>query len=140
MPNNICNLFFLPIESENKINKYIKNAEQKMDKVCKNINNGIVKKRGFNIISRILGLSQGLFFTIIEKKSLNTIKINNDCDQCCICVKNCPTYNLEYKNGIIIQKSNCTICYRCMNRCPKKAITLFFRKKIKKQYKGIYNV
>ena len=137
MPNNVCNLFILPIESENKVKKYIKNAEQKMQKVCNNINNGIIKKRGFNIISRILGLQQGLFLPIIEKKSLDTVNINNDCNQCCLCVKNCPMNNLENKNGIIIQKSNCTICYRCINKCPKKAITLFFKKKVKKQYKGI---
>jgi ferredoxin len=137
MPNNVCNLYLLPLENEKKIKKYIKKADQKMKSVCNNISKGIIKKRGFNIFSRILGLFQGLFIPIIEKKSLNTVKITDDCNQCCLCVSTCPMKNLEYKNGKIFHKSNCTICYRCINRCSKKAIIMFFNVKVKKQYKGI---
>jgi len=137
MPNNVCNYFLLPLTNERKIKRYIKKAERKMQSVCHNITNGIIKKRGFNIISRILGLPQGLCMPIIEKKSLNTVMIDDNCVQCCLCVSNCPMKNLEYQDEKIIQKSNCTICYRCINRCPQKAIRIFFHKKIKKQYKGL---
>jgi Fe-S-cluster-containing hydrogenase component 2 len=137
MPNNVCNLFFLPLESETKIKKYILNAERKMSLVSKNIEKGKIKKRGFNFISRILGLFQGVFMPLIEKKSLNSVRITENCNCCCLCVNNCPMKNLEYINGKITQKSNCTICYRCINICPNKAITVFFREKVKKQYRGI---
>jgi ferredoxin len=140
MPNNVCNLFLLPLENENKIKKYIKKAEQKMQSVCNNIAKGIIKKRGFNIISRILGLFQGLYMPIIEKKSLDTVKITDACNQCCLCVSICPMNNLEYEYGKIFQKSNCTICYRCINQCPEKAIIIFFNTKVKKQYKGIWGI
>jgi len=137
MPNNVNNLFFLPLENEKKIEKYLENAERKINLICKNINNGIIKKRGFNIFSVLLGLQQGVFIPLIEKKSLNIVKISGDCDQCRLCVSNCPMNNLELINGKIITKSNCTICYRCINKCPQKAITLYFNKKVKKQYKGV---
>ena len=138
MPNNVCNLFILPLESETKIKKYKINAEQKMKLVCNNISNGIIKKRGFNIFSRMLGLFQGLFMPMIEQKSMNSVKITKDCNRCCLCVSSCPMKNLEYKNESIVQNSNCTICYRCINLCPQKAITVFFREKVKVQYKGLF--
>jgi ferredoxin len=137
MPNNVCNLFLLPLEDENKIKNYINKADIKMQAVCNNISKGIIKKRGFNMFSRILGLFQGLFMPTIEKKSLDTVKVTDDCKQCCLCISICPMKNLEYSNGKILQKSNCTICYRCINRCPQKAIIMFFNEKEKKQYKGI---
>ena len=138
MPNNICNLFLLPLPGKRKIRKDIARAERKMQIVCNNISNGIIKKRGFNIISRILGLSQGLFMPMLEREALDSVMVNNDCTQCNLCVSICPMENLEYQDGKIAHKSNCTICYRCINMCPQKAITVLFHEKVKKQYKGMY--
>lgn len=45
--------------------------------------------------------------------------------------------NLEIIDGKVVQKDNCTICYRCVNICPQKAATVYFRAKPKKQYEGI---
>jgi ferredoxin len=140
MPNNVCNLFFLPIENEKKIKKYIVKAEKKIKNICININNNVIKKRGFNIFSRILGLPQGMFMPIIEKKSLNKVWIDNDCSKCGLCINICPMKNLEFINGNITHKSNCTICYRCINMCPKKAIMVFLQKKVIKQYKGLFSM
>jgi len=138
MPNNVCNLFFLPLASNKKVRKYIVKAEQKMETVCKNITNGIVIKKGFNVISRVLGLMQGVFIPLIEKSSLDSVVIHNNCTQCKLCVSICPMKNLVFHNNRIMQKSNCTICYRCINKCPQKAISLFFKGRVKTQYKGLY--
>jgi ferredoxin len=140
MPNNVCNLFILPLANDNKIQKYIKKSEQKIILICNNITSGIVKKRGFNVISKILGLFQGVFIYAIERKALNSVFINNDCIKCSLCVSICPMNNFEINNGKIAQKSNCTICYRCINKCPTKAISVFFNGKVKKQYKGINEI
>ena len=139
MPNNVCNLFLLSVPGKRKIEKYAKKANQKMFHVCNNIKKGIIKRRGFNIPSKILGLFQGVFIPAIEKKALNSVFINDDCIKCNICVSICPMKNLEYQNNKIIQKSNCTICYRCINKCPQKAITVFINGKVKKQYTGTGN-
>ena len=108
-----------------------------MKNVCQNITDGIIKKRGFNIISRKLGQIQGTFMPAIEKKALSSVNINDNCNKCLSCISICPMKNLEYQNGNIVHKNNCTICYRCINRCPKKAITVFFNNRVRKQYKGI---
>jgi len=134
MPNNVNNLFILPLESDRKIKKYFKKAEQKMQVVCNNIKNKKIIKRGFNIFSRILGLPQGLLMPKIEKKALDSVKILHDCTQCGLCISICPMNNFENQNGKIVTKQNCTICYRCINKCPEKAIQVFIKARVKKQY------
>jgi len=137
MPNNVVNFFLLPLTNDKKIKKCITGAEKKMQIVCSNIKNGIIKKRGFNPVSRMLGLVQGSFMPGIEKKANNSVSINSGCTMCGLCIEICPMNNLENKNGKIAHKKNCTLCYRCINRCPQKAITIFFHEKVKVQYKGI---
>jgi len=44
---------------------------------------------------------------------------------------------LASENGIKTQKNNCITCYRCVNKCPEKAITVFVRGRVKKQYKEL---
>ncbi|MDR0497587.1 MAG: EFR1 family ferrodoxin [Treponema sp.] len=137
MPNNVNNFFLLPLTNERKIKKCIIKAEKKMQIVCRNIKNGIIRKRGFNSISRILGLAQGVFMPKIEKKALGSVRINDGCTQCSLCVSICPMNNFECLDGKIVNKRNCTFCYRCINKCPQKAITIFFHEKVKYQYGGV---
>ena len=137
MPNNVCNLFFIPLANEKQTKKYLMKAERKMNSVCEDIKTGIVKKRGFNLISRVLGLQQGVFMPAFEKLTRGSVRINSECTQCGLCVSICPMKNLKSESGKITQKNNCLICYRCVNKCPEKAITVFPHGKVKKQYKGL---
>ncbi|MDE5778063.1 MAG: 4Fe-4S binding protein, partial [Lachnospiraceae bacterium] len=40
------------------------------------------------------------------------------------CVELCPMKNLNMENNIAKAEDRCTMCYRCINICPKQAITL----------------
>jgi ferredoxin len=140
MPNNVCNFFLLSLASERKVKNYQFRAERKILAVCKNIKAGIIKKRGFNVLSRLLGLPQGIFMPAIERKAMSSVRINSDCTQCGLCVSICPMNNLKNENGKIAHNSNCVICYRCINKCPQKAITVFFHGKVKKQYKVMITI
>ena len=55
MPNNICNVPFFPPTKHEKIIKYLKAANKKLDIACYNIKGNIIKKRGFNHFPRALG-------------------------------------------------------------------------------------
>lgn len=68
---------------------------------------------------------------------MKDVRINEDCINCSLCVKVCLMSNLIEKDGKIVQKGKCTLCYRCVNKCPKKAITVLVHSKVKNQYKGI---
>jgi ferredoxin len=138
MPNNVCNFFLTPLESEKKVAKYLAKADYKMQIVCSNIKAGVVKKRGFNIFSRILGLPQGVFVPLLEKRARKTVKVNENCTQCGLCVSICPVNNLTNENGAITHRHNCVACYRCVNKCPAKAITALYRGRVKRQYKGVF--
>lgn len=137
MPNNICNVKIFPIKNGEKTTKYIKSAQSKMDRVCNDIKNGKVKKRGFNKVSNIMGRSQSAYWPDIEQKNKSSVNVDDDCIKCGLCVKLCPMKNLGLGNNKIMQNDDCILCYRCVNACPKKAITVLIHKKPKKQYKGI---
>lgn len=137
MPNNICNTKFFKIKNGEQINKFLKEADKKMNRVCDDLKQGKVKKRGFNKFSSFLGKSQSGHWPQIEEKNRSSVKIDDDCINCNLCVKICPMKNLTPSDEGIIQNNNCIICYRCVNACPKKAITALIHKKPKKQYKGI---
>ena len=137
MPNNVCNLFLMPLPGEKTIRRYLEKAHKKMQTVCRDIENGTIKKRGFNPVSRALGLIMGSFMSGSEKRALSKVWIDEGCDQCRLCVSICPMNNFECENEKIVTKNNCMICYRCINKCPQKAIAVYFRGKVRKQYAGV---
>jgi ferredoxin len=137
MPNNVCNVFLTPLPSEKTINKYLVNADRKMQTVCDDITNGIVRKRGFNPVSRALGLIQGIPYPALEKIAMDRVWVDKSCNGCNLCVTACPVNNFENKDGTIVTKKSCIMCYRCINICPQKAISVYLKIKVKKQYKGL---
>ena len=136
MPNNVNNMAILPMPRDKTIKKCMEKTAQKMQIVCGHIKQGKVKRRGFNPISRGLGLLQGVFLSSTERLANKTVRIDKDCTRCGVCVKICPMENLALDDGEITHHHNCTMCYRCINKCPEKAINVVFRGKVKKQYKG----
>ena len=112
-------------------------ALEKLDKVCSDIQKGIVKKRGWNVFSSILGKTQNIAYPKMEAKAKTSFRTDDSCIGCGLCVNKCPMHNLELVNGKVKQNGNCTLCYRCVNICPKQSCTVYFTKKPKKQYKGI---
>ena len=137
MPNNVCNLFILPLAGAKATQWYLEKAQRKMRTVTADIKNGKVKRRGFNPVSRALGLIQGSFMPGIERRAANKVYIDEDCDRCGLCVTICPMENFRSESGKIETNNNCMICYRCINKCPLKAISVFLRGKVKKQYAGV---
>lgn len=137
MPNNINNICIFPISSDKTNAKRIAKVENKMNTVCNNINRNKVVKRGFNLFSKGLGLIQGAFIPRVELVGKDSVQIDDDCNECGLCIKICPMQNFQLENNIIIPKGNCTLCYRCINKCPQKAISVYIRKKVKKQYNGL---
>ena len=51
-----------------------------------------------------------------------TLFASHRCDNCQLCIKNCPVSAIELVSGRPFWKTNCESCMRCMNICPKKAI------------------
>ena len=45
-----------------------------------------------------------------------------DCDNCGICIKNCPVQAIKTVDNRPFWTFNCESCMRCMSNCPKRAI------------------
>lgn len=137
MPNNICNFFLFPMANDASVGRYLKGAEKKMNIVCKNLQKGVIRKRGFFVGSRLLGLFlQRIYFRMGEPVMAKDVRVTNACILCGKCVSACPTRNMELEGGHIVQKGSCTLCYRCVNLCPQKAITVLWHAPVKQQYAG----
>ena len=51
-----------------------------------------------------------------------TFIANNNCNNCGICIKECPTSSIRLVNNRPYWKLTCESCMRCLNHCPKKAV------------------
>ena len=148
MPNNVNNLFFLRQTSDGRTRRQLARAERQMEEICRDIRNGITRKAGFSGFAKFFGNMQGKAWQgdsksagtcegSLEHKARQGVKVSEDCDGCGLCARICPMKNLVCGDGRVEHRNNCTICYRCVNACPKKAITVFFHAKPKWQYEGI---
>lgn len=51
-----------------------------------------------------------------------TFIANNKCNNCGLCIKECPTSSIKYVENRPYWKLTCESCMRCLNRCPVRAI------------------
>lgn len=51
-----------------------------------------------------------------------TFIANDKCNNCGICIKECPTSSIKMVAGRPYWKLTCESCMRCLNHCPNKAI------------------
>ena len=137
MPNNICNTPMLRHASRRKIDRCKRKAEAKIVRICGDIRQGVVKKRGFSGFARMMGNMQGKTWLKMEGKARGAVKIHSDCAACGLCVEICPVGNLEMQGGGVGQLGDCVTCYRCVNKCPRRAITVLFHRVPRWQYKGL---
>lgn len=139
MPNNLADMKIFKIRNGEENRKKLLKADKKIDKFTIDILNEKSKRRGFNFLSHGIGYySQRVFWLKHEDEKRNKLKVDNDlCVGCGICVKNCPSNNIEMENGKAKGKGNCIFCYCCVNRCPKSAIRLLGKKPPDKKFKGV---
>jgi len=74
----------------------------------------------FNRFNKIHQSFSNKFFGFLFYKNL---RVNDNCNQCGLCIKSCPEGNLSVDDTLKISKPNeCLKCLRCVQICPQKAI------------------
>lgn len=125
MPDSIADVKALkrPVEKNREL---VRAAEKKIDKAAKNMKNGKPTQEGIGIWYHMAGLfGQRLYFSGKTKKYSNKIKIDEQrCIGCGKCAELCPMKNLHIEDNLAKAADRCTMCYRCINHCPKQAVTL----------------
>ena len=142
MPNNLADCKLFPIKNAEEQQKILARAENRMDAFAKRIIRGKAKKRGFSVFSHAVGyFCQRKYWWKGEAEKRKHLKIDSaKCVGCGKCAKNCPISNLQMENGKARTLGNCALCYRCINLCPRRAITLIGSAPPEKQYKGPHNL
>ncbi len=131
MPDSICDERVLKRSfEENK--KIVMKSEKKICRSVRKIKSGKPPQEGLGIVYHLAGLlGQRLYFFWKTQTYTNKLKINSlKCIGCGLCEKLYPMSNIVVKNGIAVSSDKCTMCYRCISKCPKKAITLLGKKVI----------
>ena len=125
MPDSIADVKALK-RSGKKNKELIVKTEQKIHRAACNLKNGKPPQEGLGPWYHLAGFfGQRLYFSYKTKKYTDKLKIDPaKCIGCGLCETLCPMKNLTVKNGISHAQNRCTMCYRCINKCPKQAITL----------------
>ena len=139
LPSNISD-WTAVIKIKNDDMALIKKADARIEKCAADVLSGKPVKDGLGFFSWFAGFFvQRWWFRIFAEKRLRKgLKIDARlCSRCGKCAERCPMRNINISDGNIAASDNCTFCYRCINFCPRKAISLISRKKPTEQYKGI---
>lgn len=136
MPSNLTDVPFFFNKPLSETEEKYRKAELKIERVVNDIKSGKSIRDGRLWYSRALGfILQRGFAKLTMYKLKSAVKIKTElCILCNICTKICPEENLYRNKDRIEQKMKCTLCYRCVNECPSKAISIFMKKSPQVQY------
>jgi len=126
MPNNITDLGILDRRKPYDYGKIARSVTRKADRFTRLILTGREHRKGSNFGSLLLGLLQRAPFQAMDPAGLaQALRIDHDrCVRCGACVDICPVSNLVMTHDEIVPQKGCTLCYRCVNHCPTRAIRL----------------
>lgn len=111
-------------------------AAEKLKKAAAAFQNGKIPQEGIGFLSHLAGLfGQRLYFSQKTKQYSNKLKIDqNTCIGCGTCADLCPMDNIKKEGSLFMPLDRCTMCYRCISRCPAQAITLLGKKVVDQSY------
>lgn len=62
----------------------------------------------------------GMFFSGFSRWRRFGFKVNENCNNCGLCNRQCPTGAIEAKPGAVVE--DCLMCGRCWEECPRNAV------------------
>ena len=135
MPNNIANLPVLPVSSEKGNRRKVGRAVHKTEKIIEKIKKGTFERQHSGPLSRKIGDSQRIGGLQSEQAKRSCVWVSDACIHCGLCARICPTHNFRIRDKAVPQ-GECTLCMRCENRCPARAISVLLHKPVKEAYPG----
>lgn len=123
MPNNFYNFMSKKLSIDEEI-QLTKEAIIKIRKEVKEFLDGKINlypKSTANV--KMVDMVYNIVYPYYAHYLTKKINIDNDkCIHCKLCEKNCPTQSIKITTEARFDK-NCTLCQRCLSKCPKSAFT-----------------
>lgn len=131
MPDNICDINLLK-RSDQKNSEILTMAGQKIKQAVIQCQAQNPPQEGLNGLYHMAGLfGQRLWAFGKARHYYKKVKIDtHTCIGCGLCTNICPMNNLYLSEHKAYAHERCTLCYRCANQCPKKAITILGKRVI----------
>lgn len=106
--------------------KLVARAAAKAKRAAKALRARKPPRDGLGWMCRFAGLfGQRLWFSQKVRHYSDRLKIDTAaCVGCGTCTALCPMDNLRLVQGKAEARGRCTMCYRCIQNCPKQALTL----------------
>ncbi len=125
MPDSIGDCKALK-KSKEQNKAIIEKADKRIVEAAKQMRAGNYPKEGLSFAAHLAGLfGQRLWFYNKTTGYSDKLKIDSaKCIGCGLCAGNCPTGNIKIVDGKAVASGQCTMCYRCIDHCPKQAMTL----------------
>jgi ferredoxin/flavodoxin len=95
---------------------------KKVERIIADLLTGVIKLSEPKAIDRFLS-SLGRAEHIGAKFFGSSLHASAKCNQCGLCVRNCPTKNIRMVNGKPEFGFHCMWCLKCIYACPRKAIS-----------------
>ncbi len=129
-------MIFTKVLKGEGLNKNLDACEKKLQEICSSILKLKTRQEGKGPYFKFLRWLQdrGLFMFDFWKKNFSIAK--DKCTNCKLCIRMCPTENISKdRQGNIIFGSNCIMCVKCYNLCPKDAVLICKQSINNKKYK-----
>lgn len=142
MPNNLADCKIFSVKNGDDVKKIVAKADKRLEAFADGLLIGKTPKRGFRLLPHAVGyFCQRKFWRKGEAEKRTQLKVDpSRCVGCGLCAQKCPVCNIGLKNGKAVALGKCVLCYRCVNLCPRKAITLIGAAPPSTQYKGLKNL
>lgn len=122
MPSNWISIH--PALKEESIKFLFKKNHERLEKHCNKIFYGKTDyQSNRDLIQDILIAPVSLLYYLAGRFIFaKSYFASSDCDNCGLCMKNCPVNSIKQVYGRPFWTFNCESCMKCMNSCPKNAI------------------
>ena len=125
MPDSIGDCKALK-KSPEKNRAVIESSDKRVIEAAKQMKEGDYPAEGLSFAAHLAGLfGQRLWFYNKTTGYTDKLKIDvSKCVGCGMCARDCPAHNIRIIDGKAVASAHCTMCYRCIDHCPKQAMTL----------------
>ena len=122
MPNNYIAFPGFDIDSKELENKKKEDAKKILSEIIAAISAD--KKTAHYYRGSMSFLKSKIIYPLFCRFAINSKPFysTDNCTGCGICVKKCPTQNIQIRNKRPVWENNCTQCLACIHYCPERAI------------------